>query len=137
MSRWTDLRRTLAHLIAAQAHGRPIETLLVPMVVRGRTADRADLRVLLDGIVEVEAVADRAELERMIHAIVVPGVRRWLAERALADLPEALPGARPELEAMVQPELEALGTRLLRLDLVAVEHLLVSPSADPGAEGAR
>ena len=51
---------------------------------------------------------------------MVPAVRRWLAEHELAGLPDQLFAAQPELESVVQPEFEALGARLIRLDVVAV-----------------
>lgn len=114
-----------------RAHSHLAETLMVPLAVRGLTTDGADLRLLLEAQVAPGTVTARAELERIAQALVVPAVRRWLAEHELAGLPDQLFAAQPELESVVQPEFEALGARLIRLDVVAVEHLLASPSGDP------
>lgn len=119
-----------------RAHSHLAETLTVPLAVRGLTTDSADLRLLLEAQVAPGTVTARAELERIAQALVVPAVRRWLAEHELAGLPDQLFAAQPELESVVQPEFEALGARLIRLDVVAVEHLLTSPSAEPGVGGA-
>lgn len=118
---------------SGQTHGHLAETLSVPLAVRARTSDGADLRLLLEVTLAPELVTSQSEIERIAQALVVPALRRWLVEHALSALPDGLLSARTDLEAVVQPEFEALGARLLRLDVVAVEHLLTSPSAEPMA----
>lgn len=137
MPRWTVIRRSLARAPDSTGGDRSqlAATSTVPLALRGRTADGADLRVLVDAQVSPVSVDDGRQLERITQALVVPAVRRWLAEHDLAGLPDELLSGRGELEDLVQPEFEALGARLLRLDVVAVEHLLASPSAEP--EGGR
>lgn len=138
MPRWTGIRRSLARATAptGRTHGHLDAMTLVPLALRGRTADGADLRVLLDAHVAPDAADAGPELERVTQALVVPAVQRWLAEHRLAELPAGLVQARGELESVVQPELTALGARLLRLEVVAVEHLLASPSGEPDEGGA-
>jgi hypothetical protein len=140
MPRWTVLRRALARALPTgrqhDAFTEVTEAMTVPLAVRGRTTDGADLRLLVDvTVVPVTAVAG-PDLERIAQALVPPAVRRWAAEHDLDHLQASLPTARTALESAVQPEIEALGARLLRLDVVAVEHLLASPSAEPDPGGA-
>ncbi|KRB78618.1 hypothetical protein ASE01_05040 [Nocardioides sp. Root190] len=132
MPRWTELRRALARAVTTGGtHGHVTEAVTVPLAVRGRTTDGADLRLLVDVTLAPDAPAAGPDLERIAQALVPPAVRRWVGQHELDRLQAALPTARAGLEASVQPEIEALGARLLRLDVVAVEHLLTSPSAEP------
>lgn len=131
MSRWTELRRALARVVATdETHSQVSEALTVALAVRGRTADDADLRLLVEATVVPDDARAGVDLERVAHALVLPATRRWLAGHDLDQLTDALAGAPAELESVVEPEFEALGARLLRLDIVAVEHLLASPSGD-------
>lgn len=134
------MRRALARAVTT---GRPhgaftdvSEALTVPVAVRACTTDRADLRLLVDVTVVPVTPAAGPDLERIAQALVPPAVRRWAGRHDLEALQGALPTARSVLEAAVQPEIQALGARLLRLDVVAVEHLLASPSAEPDPGGA-
>ncbi|WGY01454.1 MULTISPECIES: hypothetical protein [unclassified Nocardioides] len=94
--------------------------LVVPLTVRSRTADGADIRLLLEADVDAAGRASAAELERVAFAIVVPAVEEAVRRRELAAL-----AADPTAG------LDHIGGALLRVRVVAVEHLIVSPSADP------
>ncbi|MBM7516781.1 hypothetical protein [Nocardioides nitrophenolicus] len=100
-------------------------TLVVPLTVRSRTADGADLRLLLEADVDASGRTSAAELERVAFAIVVPAVEEVVRRRELAQLAED-PTAG----------LDRIGGDLLSVRVVAVEHLIVSPSADPSADPA-
>lgn len=106
----------------------------VPMTVRGPTADGADVRLLVETMLAAGPTAP-PEPVRVAVALLLPAARRWLASHDLARLPERLPGARDALEEAVRDEFGGLDLRLLRFDVVAVEHLLASPSADERAGG--
>ena len=95
-------------------------TLVVPLTVRTRIADGAEIRLLLEADVDAPERTPAADLERVAMAIVVPAAEEAVRRRDLAAL-EADPTAG----------LDQVGGDLLRVRVVAVEHLIVSPSADP------
>lgn len=134
------LRRTLGRPLAvgcAGPHPRGEGSgtqATVPLTVRGPTADGADVRLLVETMLAAGPTAP-PEPVRIALALLLPASRRWLAGHDLARLPEALPGARDSLEDAVRDEFGELGLRLLRFDVVAVEHLLASPSAEDQAGG--
>ena len=136
---WYALRRGLGRFVdatgaprRAAAHAAASSVpLTVPLTVRGVTRDEADVRLLLEAVtVPAGDAASPAWLGRVVDAIVVPAAGRWLGDHALADLDDPVP-LRVALEERVVPELTGLGVLLLRCDVVAVEHLVVSPSAEP------
>lgn len=95
-------------------------TTVVPLTVRSRTADGADIRLLLEADVVTAGRASTAELERVALAIVVPAAEEAVRRRELATL-----AIDPTLG------LDAVGGHLLSVRVVAVEHLLLSPSGEP------
>lgn len=102
----------------------------VPVTVRARTADRADMRLLLE--VRVEAGSLQAgDLDRFVHQWTVPATRAWVAQHDLAGLQADLAPELDEVAATVRDGLATVGATLLGVELVAAEHLLASPSADP------
>lgn len=96
--------------------------MVVPLTVRCRTADGADIRLLLEADVATSARTRTAELEieRVAMALVVPAAEEAVRRRDLASL-----AADPTLD------LAHVGGDLLTVRVIAVEHLLASPSADP------
>lgn len=105
----------------------------MPLTVRTRTEDAAELRLLLDAVVAPSAssaASDDAELERVAHALLVPATERWVRRHPLVAIQHSPARARSAIEESVRPEFAGLGATLLRLDIVAIEHLLLSPSAD-------
>lgn len=106
----------------------------LPITVRGPAADGADVRLLVEAMVAAGPAAP-ADPVRVAHALLLAASRRWLADRDLPGLQEGLPQARDALEGAVGAEFRELDLRLLRFDVVAVEHLLASPSADDQAGG--
>jgi len=145
------IRRVLGRTLARGWGGRRPRGMVgghpayvVPLTVRGTTYDGADVRLLLEATVATgpagnpagnpaggAAGADRATL-----ALLVPAARRWLATHPVGRLRGELAGVPTLLHDEVRDELAELGVRLLRVDVVAVEHLLASPSADgmPGVD---
>ena len=114
--------------VRSTIHATPPIT--VPVTVRAQSDDDAELRIMLDAVVAPAANASiPPDLERLTHALLVPAVERWVRQRSLASFQDNLNVARAAFEDNVRPEFAGLGATLLRLDLVAVEHLLVSPSA--------
>lgn len=102
----------------------------VPVTVRARTADRADMRLLLE--VHVEAgTLQQGDLDRFVHEWTVPATREWVSQRDLAGLQAELAPELDEVAAIVREGLVTVGATLLGVELVAAEHLLASPSADP------
>lgn len=103
--------------------------MIVPVTARCRTADGADIRVLLEADVATAARSRTAELEieRVAMALVVPAAEEAVRRRDLASLV-----ADPSLD------LTHVGGDLLTVRVVAVEHLIASPSADPApADGSK
>lgn len=101
----------------------------VPVTVRARTADRADMRLLLE--VRAEAgTLEPGDLDRFVHEWVVPATREWVAQHDLAGLQADLPPELDEVASTVRVGLTTVGATLLGVELVAAEHLLASPSAD-------
>ncbi|NYI44239.1 hypothetical protein BJ993_001319 [Nocardioides aromaticivorans] len=131
------LRRTLGRSLAVGYDGsRPRgegggTQHALPLTVRGPTADGADVRLLVEAMVAAGPAAP-ADPVRVTRALLLAAARRWLAAHDLPDLPEGLPHARDALEHAVGEVFDDLDLRLLRLDVVSVEHLLASPS---GADG--
>lgn len=138
------LRRTLGRSLAVGHDGpRPRPRgggggtqVVLPLTVRGATADGADVRLLVDATVAAGPAAP-ADPVRVAHALLLAATRRWLAGQDLAGLPSRLPRAREAVEDGVDEEFSELDLRLLRLDVVAVEHLLASPSGADGSGGAQ
>lgn len=93
--------------------------LVVPVTVRAQTSDGADIRLLLEADVDASGKAKPAELERVALAIVVPAAEEAVGRRDLADLAADPSGG-----------LDDIGGDLLSVRVVAVEHLLLSPSGD-------
>lgn len=109
---------------------------VVPLTVRTRTADDADIRLLLEARL-ASATLPPAELERMALALVVPAVAQWVRRRDLAALEADLVPGAPGLDrglaevcGEVRGPVSALGGDLLSIGVVAGEHLLRSPSGD-------
>lgn len=143
----TRLRRSLGRLLAVRDDGIPprgegggtqaAQALhVVPLTVRARTADAADLRVLL----EVRLSSPYPELpdddlERITLALVVPATSDWVRRQDLAVLDAGLGPRLLEVEDTVRAPLHSLGAELLAVDVIACEHLLASPSADPDEGG--
>lgn len=134
------LRRTLGRSLAVGYDGpRPRgegggTQLVLPLTVRGPAADGADVRLLVEATV-VAGPAAPADPVRVAHALLLAATRRWLADQDLASLPARLPRVREAVEGGVDEEFSELDLRLLRLDVVAVEHLLASPSASRTSGG--
>lgn len=88
------------------------------------------MRLLLD--VRVEGVTiPLHDLDRLVFALTVPATRRWVAQHDLAGLQADLAPELDEVGATVRDGLAEVGVTLLDVELVAAEHLLSSPSADP------
>ncbi len=102
----------------------------VPVSVRARTSDDADMRLLLDVRVE-GATLPLHDLDRLVLALTVPATRRTVAKHDLAGLQVDLAPELDEVGASVRAGLAEVGATLLDVELVAAEHLLSSPSADP------
>lgn len=116
------LRRRAAHGEGSAADA------VVPLTVRATASDGADIRLLIEARSRARAGAE-PDVERIIHALVVPAAARWLRRHGLEDLASDAHAVGPDLERLVGEELSGLGVDLVGLDVVAVEHLLVSPSA--------
>lgn len=101
----------------------------VPVTVRARTADRADMRLLLEVHVEAGTVRP-GELDRLVHEWTVPAARQWVARHDLSGLQADLAPELDEVAAAVRDGLATVGVAMLGVELVAAEHLLASPSAD-------
>ena len=112
---------------------RSTEPDTVPLTVRSLTSDGADVRLLLEAEVRSVPTAPALDAERITHALVVPALERWVGRHELASLTVELERSVSGVAVQLDEQLGALGTRLLRLEVVAVEHLLASPSADPAA----
>lgn len=101
------------------------DDLVVPVTVRAQTSDGADIRLLLEADVDASGKTlsknVAAELERVALAIVVPAAEEAVRRRDLASLAADPSGG-----------LDDIGGDLLSVRVVAVEHLLLSPSAAPG-----
>jgi len=127
-----ELRRAAARLVSRGKHrpGGQDDYATVPVTVRARTSDNADMRLLLD--VRVEAGTLQADdLDRFVHECAVPATRRWVAQHDLAGLQADLAPELGDVAASVRDGLAEVGATLLDVELVAAEHLLSSPSADP------
>lgn len=106
---------------------------VVPLTIRTHTGDGADLRLLLEARLAPTRLA-RDELDRVAAAVIEPVATAWVRRRRLA----AIRGLGPrlgEVENDVRAQLDGLGAPLVTIDVVAVEHLLTSPSADDAAPG--
>lgn len=127
-----QIRLGLARLMAGGAlrsNGQACSS-TVPVTVRAHTSDGADIRLLLD--VQVQgATIPTMELDRLVHAVAVPETRRWVAQHDLAELQRNLAPELTEVGTSVREGLSAAGASLVLVELVAAEHLLASPSADP------
>ncbi len=113
---------------------RSTEPDTVPLTVRALTSDGADVRLLLEAEVLSVSVASALVAERVTHALVVPALERWVRRHDLASLTVELERSVSGVAVHLKDELGALDTKLLRLEVIAVEHLLASPSADPDAD---
>lgn len=102
----------------------------VPVTVRARTADGADLRLLLEVRVEAGKLQP-GDLDRFVHEWTVPATREWVAGHDLAGLQADLAPELDEVAGAVRVGLAEEGATLLDVELVAAEHLLSSPSAGP------
>ncbi|GAA1509941.1 hypothetical protein [Nocardioides humi] len=102
---------------------------VVPVTVRERTEDDADIRLLLDAKLS-SATLPQAEVDRIALALIVPAASTWVRRQRLATLEDSLGPRLREVEEGVCHQTRALGADLLSVEVVAVEHLLVSPSAD-------
>ncbi|WGX97532.1 hypothetical protein [Nocardioides sp. L-11A] len=114
------------------APGQPV--FVVPVTVRDRTDDDADIRLLLEAKLS-SATLPRAEVDRIALALVVPAAGAWVRRQRLAALEDSLGPRLREVEEGVCHQTRALGADLLSVEVVAVEHLLVSPSADADQGG--
>ncbi|GEB14855.1 hypothetical protein GUY44_01055 [Pimelobacter simplex] len=140
----TRLRRSLGRLLAVRDDGSPprgegsgTQALhVVPLTVRARTADAADLRVLLEARLS-SPFPDLPDddLERITLALVVPATADWVRRQELAVLDAGLGPRLLEVEDAVRAPLRSLGAELLAVDVIACEHLLASPSAEPDEGG--
>jgi|GEM_PF-5497191 len=110
---------------------RSTEPDTVPLTVRTLTSDGADVRLLLEAEVLSASTVPALVTERVTHALVVPALERWVRRHDLASLTVELERSVSGVAVQLNNELDALDTKLLRLEVVAVEHLLASPSADP------
>lgn len=118
------LRRRIHELLRSHAED---DTELVSLAVRTRTADRADVRLLLDVLIR-PLDPKHVSAEQLGERAVVPVVRQWVHDHPMADLPGEL--AAPALHAALVHEVAAFGGEFAGLEVVAIEHLIVSPSAD-------
>ncbi|WP_408895580.1 hypothetical protein ACJ5H2_11780 [Nocardioides sp. R1-1] len=125
------LRLTAARLFegAAPADGGSSYQ-AVPVTVRALTSDAADMRLLLEVRVEGGALEGH-DVERFVHAVAVPATRRWIERHDLAGLQAQLTPALCEVGRTIHDPLAELGLTLLDVVLVAAEHVLTSPWADP------
>lgn len=103
---------------------------VVPLTVRGDTADGADLRLLLEARLASRTLPD-AEVERVAYALIEAGAGRWLRSQRLEQLADSVGPRLTSVEDAVREPAAGLGVDVIAVDVVAVEHLLVSPSADP------
>lgn len=117
-------RRRIHDLLHARADD---DTDRVPLAVRTRTADLADVRLLLEVLIR-PLDPKHVSAEQVGERAVVPVVRQWVHDHPMADLPGEL--AAPALHAALVDEVAAFGGEFAGLEVVAVEHLIVSPSAD-------
>lgn len=140
----TRLRRTLGRLLAIRDDGqRPrgegsgTQTLhVVPLTVRARTADHADLRVLLEvRLASPYPDLPDEDLERITLALVVPATSDWVRRQEISALDSALGPRLLAVEDTVRAPMRSLGAELLAVDVIACEHLLASPSAEPDQGG--
>ena len=106
-----------------QGAGTPAET--VGLTVRGTTADDAEVRILLEASI---AADDGTGTERLVHALVVQELSDVVAGATLDRLVPLLSESVARVAARSANALEAVDAHLGRLEIVAVEHLLVSPS---------
>ncbi|WP_436697797.1 hypothetical protein [Nocardioides sp. BYT-33-1] len=112
--------------------GQPV--FVVPVTVRERTDDDADIRLLLEAKLS-SATLPLGEIDRITLALVVPAASAWVRRQRLAALEHSLGPRLREVEESVCHQTRALGADLLSVEVVAVEHLLVSPSADADQGG--
>ncbi|UUW90264.1 hypothetical protein ABFU82_16365 [Nocardioides sp. WV_118_6] len=140
----TRLRRTLGRLLAVRDDGhRPwgegggTQTLhVVPLTVRARTADAADLRMLLEvRLASPYPDLPDDDLERITLALVIPATSDWVRRHELTALDDALGPRLLTVEDAVRAPMLSLGAELLAVDVIACEHLLASPSAEPDQGG--
>ena len=129
---FAQIRHAAGRILCGGAKGAagPASITTVPVTVRAHTSDDADMRLLLD--VRVEGVTlPPHDLDRLVHALTVPATRRWVAQHDLAGLQADLAPELDDVGASVRDGLAEVGANLLDVELVAAEHLLSSPSADP------
>lgn len=107
---------------------------MVALTVRARTADGADLRLLLEARVSSPDLPDD-ELERLSIALVVPATSDWVGRHQVRALDGGLGPRLLEVEACARAPMRSLGAELLAVDVIACEHLLASPSAEPPQSG--
>ncbi|UMG94571.1 hypothetical protein [Nocardioides sp. TF02-7] len=96
----------------------------VPLTVRETTADQKDVRLLLEVVVRPVGASAAHDVEPLVCG-VVPLVSRWVRRHRLADL---TPDLHHVWHDPVAELLESLGADLLSLRVVAIEHLILSPS---------
>ena len=106
----------------------------VPLTIRALTRDGADVRLLLEAEVRTERATELGA-ERIVHALVVPALERWVARQSLSSLSGELESGLSDVADQLEEEMALLGTELHRIDVAAVEHLLRSPSAGTRTRG--
>ena len=102
---------------------------VVPLTIRTPTADGADLRLLLEARFAPTRLPQE-ELDHVAVAVIEPVATLWVRRQRLAAIQRALGPRLRDVEDDVRAQLSGLGAPLIALDVVAVEHLLTSPSAD-------
>lgn len=110
--------------------GDILPMVVVPVTVRGLTADGADLRLLLEARLASRTLGD-AEVERVAYALIEVAAHRWVRRQLLDQIADSIGPRLTAVEDAVREEATALGVDVLAIDVVAVEHLLVSPDPDP------
>ncbi len=107
----------------------------VPLTVRALTSDGADVRLLLEVDVRSGPLPSELGPERITFALVVPALERWVRQHDLASLTVEVERALGGVAAQFRSELLTLGVHLVRVQVVAVEHLIVSPSGAGARDG--
>jgi Tfp pilus assembly PilM family ATPase len=115
-----------------QGAGTP-DRLVTGLTVRARTSDGADVRVLA----ELTTEGDETQVVRLAHALVTAEIARRTAELELEELVAGLSATAAAVPGRCGEAVAAVGGRLRAVELVAVEHLLVSPSSDRADHGPR
>ena len=123
------IRLSLGRLLSGTAPApSPAAYYAVPVTVRTDTADRADLRLILEVRVDGGPLGPH-ELDRYVHAVTIPAARHWVEAHDLHDLRAELACGLHAIAREIREPLAELGTELLDVELVSAEHLLASPTA--------